>query len=216
MEKLFNIGFNIKYRKSILMSMVFLCLLIFSCMSFADEEQVQKIKQPTNQLHETLINIMVVADSTNSSERYDLLKPVIDGNFNISLISKVVLSRYWKSIDNDKKSMFIDLFNELTILTYISRFNMYDNQIFKNISTEQLKENRYLVRTELIKPGDKPISFNYIVQKNDGEWRIISVIAKGINDLALKRAEYASIIKKDGFEALITKLEQKILNLKEN
>jgi len=216
MEKLFNIGFNIKYRKSISIGMVFLCLLIFSCMSFADQDQVQKIKQPINQLHETLINIMVVADSTNSSERYDLLKPVIDGNFNIPLISKVVLGRYWKSIDNDKKSMFIDLFNELTISTYISRFNKYDNQIFKNISIEQLKENRYLVKTELIKPGDKPISFNYIVQKNDEQWRIISVIAKGINDLALKRAEYTSIIKKDGFEALITKLEQKILNLKEN
>ena len=37
------------------------------------------------------------------------------------------------------------------------------------------------------------------------KWRIISVIANGINDLSLKRAEYAAIIKKDGIEVLMEK-----------
>ena len=96
----------------------------------------------------------------------------------------------------------------MTISTYISRFNSYDNQIFKNISIEQLKENRYLVKTEFVRLKEKPISFNYIIQRNEEKWRIISVIANGINDLSLKRAEYAAIIKKDGIEVLIKKLEQ--------
>ena len=41
-------------------------------------------------------------------------------------------------------------------------------------------------------------------------------IANGINDLSLKRAEYAAIIKNDGFNALISKLEQKIDNSQTN
>ena len=156
------------------------------------------IQEPINQLHETLINIMVISDTTSFEERYTYLEPVIDKNFDIALISKVILGRYWKSIDEEIKIRFINLFNRLTISTYISRFNSYDNQMFKNISIKQLKESRYLVKTEFVRLKEKPISFNYIIQKNGKKWRIISVIANGINDLSLKRAEYAAVIKKDG------------------
>ena len=195
---------------------LFLCLIFSALTSYADNRQEQIIQEPINQLHEALINIMVISNSTSFEERYKYLEPIIEKNFDIDLISKVVLSRYWKSIDQETKIKFIDTFKILTISTYVSRFNSYNNQIFKNISIDQLKENRFLVKTEFRRPEKKPISFNYIVQKNNEKWRIISVIANGINDLSLKRAEYAAIIKKDGFSALISKLEQKIHNSQTN
>ena len=191
-------------------------LIFFTFSLYAGTQYEQAIQEPINQLHETLINIMVISDTTSFEERYTYLEPVINKNFDIALISKVILGRYWKSIDEEIKVRFINLFNRLTIATYISRFNSYDNQIFKNISIEQLKENRYLVKTEFIRLKKKPISFNYIIQKNGKKWRIISVIANGINDLSLKRAEYAAIIKKDGIEVLIKKLEQKIHDIQLN
>jgi len=196
-----------KYFQS---NVLFLCLVFSTLTSYAANRQEQIIQEPINQLHEALINIMVISDSTNFQERNKYLEPIIEKNFDIDLISKVVLSRYWKSIDEETQIKFVDLFKRLTISTYVSRFDSYDNQIFKNISMDQLKENRFLVKTEFKKSTEKPISFNYIVQKNNEKWRIISVIANGINDLSLKRAEYAAIIKKDGFKALISKLEQKI------
>ena len=191
-------------------------LVFFTFSLYAGTQYEQAIQEPINQLHETLINIMVISDTTSFEERYTYLEPVINKNFDIALISKVILGRYWKSIDEEIKVRFINLFNRLTISTYISRFNSYDNQIFKNISIEQLKENRYLVKTEFVRLKEKPISFNYIIQKNGKKWRIISVIADGINDLSIKRAEYAAIIKKDGIEVLIKKLEQKIYDLQPN
>jgi phospholipid transport system substrate-binding protein len=191
-------------------------LIFFTFSLYAGTQYEQAIQKPINQLHETLINIMVISDTTSFEERYTYLEPLINKNFDIALISKVILGRYWKSIDEEIKVRFINLFNRLTISTYISRFNSYDNQIFKNISIEQLKENRYLVKTEFVRLKEKPISFNYVIQKNDKKWRIISVIANGINDLSIKRAEYAAIIKKDGIEVLIKKLEQKIYDLQPN
>ena len=191
-------------------------LIFFTFSLYAGTQYEQAIQEPINQLHETLINIMVISDTTSFEERYTYLEPVINKNFDIALISKVILGRYWKSIGEEIKVRFINLFNRLTISTYISRFNSYDNQIFKNISIEQLKENRYIVKTELVRLKEKPISFNYIIQKNGKKWRIISVIANGINDLSLKRAEYAAIIKKDGIEVLIKKLEQKIYDFQPN
>ena len=205
-----------KFFRFISKSMLSFYLIFFTFSLYAGTQYEQAIQEPINQLHETLINILVISDTTSFEERYAYLEPVINKNFDVALISKVILGRYWKSIDEEIKVRFINLFNRLTIATYISRFNSYDNQIFKNISIEQLKENRYLVKTEFVRLKEKPVSFNYIIQKNGKKWRIISVIANGINDLSLKRAEYAAIIKKDGIEVLIKKLEQKIHDIQLN
>ena len=205
-----------KYFRFISKSILSCYLIFFTFSLYAGTQYEQAIQEPINQLHETLINVMVISDTTSFEERYTYLEPVINKNFDIALISKVILGRYWKSIDEKIKVRFINLFNRLTISTYIGRFNSYENQIFKNISIEQLKENRYLVKTEFVRLKEKPISFNYIIQKNGKKWRIISVIANGINDLSLKRAEYVAIIKKDGIDTLIKKLEQKIYDLQQN
>ncbi len=42
-----------------------------------------------------------------------------------------------------------------------------------------------------------------------GKWKIISVIANGINDLSLKRADYSAIIKERGFDASDSQPERK-------
>jgi phospholipid transport system substrate-binding protein len=180
---------------------------------WAEIEQKQEIQAPVNQLHDALIRIMKSADSTSFQERYALMEDVITKKFNTALISRVVLSRYWKSLDEKTQTDFIALFNRLTISTYVDRFDSFNGESFRNISIEPMKKNRFLVKTELIQTDDTPVSFNYIVQNDNEQWKIISVIANGINDLSLKRAEYSSVIKDKGFDVLIASLKEKINNL---
>ena len=97
---------NKKYRRSVFQVVLFFNLLIFACVSFADEEQIQEIKYPIEKLHETLINMMVLSDSTKFDKRYNFIKPTIVENFNIPLISKVILGRHWKTISKEEKDKF--------------------------------------------------------------------------------------------------------------
>jgi phospholipid transport system substrate-binding protein len=53
----------------------------------------------------------------------------------------------------------------------------------------------------------------YLLTRKDDRWQIINVIAQGVSDLALKQAEYAYVIKKDGFKGLVSQLNDKIVNL---
>jgi phospholipid transport system substrate-binding protein len=48
------------------------------------------------------------------------------------------------------------------------------------------------------------------MRKIDGRWRIINIIADGVSDLALERAEYSSVIRRYGFNALLAKLKERI------
>jgi phospholipid transport system substrate-binding protein len=188
--------------------------LFFSAnLIWAETEQEQAIQVPVNQLHESLISIMQSADSSPYQERYALIENTVTNKFNTALISRVVLSRYWKSLDEKAQTDFISLFNKLTISTYVDRFDSYDGESFNNLSIEPMKKDRFMVKTEFTQTDDEPVSFNYIVQNDNGQWKIISVIANGINDLSLKRAEYSSVIKDQGFDSLINSLKEKISNL---
>lgn len=199
----------------LLKTTVFISLTFFSCMLLAEIEQEQAIHAPVDELHASLLSIMENVDTKSFQERYNIMEESVITHFNSPLIAKVILSRHWKSLDEQAQSDFIGLFNRLTISTYVNRFDSFSGESFKNLSIEQMKENRFMVKTEFVRTDDKPVSFNYIVQDDGDEWKIISVIANGINDLSLKRADYSAIIKEKGFDALIASLKVKISDLQE-
>ena len=100
-----------KYFRSISKGILFLFLTLTALTLHAEKKQEQIMQEPINQLHEALINIMVISNSTSFEERYEYLEPIISKNFDIALISKVILSRFWKSIDGETKINFIDNFS---------------------------------------------------------------------------------------------------------
>ncbi|MFT5395757.1 MAG: phospholipid transport system substrate-binding protein [Gammaproteobacteria bacterium] len=200
-------------HRHLLKTTFLISLSFFSCLIWAEVNQEPAIHAPVNELHTSLLSIMENADTKTFQERYDVMEEVVVKHFNSPLISKVILSRHWKTLEEQSQSEFIDLFNRLTISTYVNRFDSFNGESFKNLSIEQMKENRFMVKTEFVRTNDVPVSFNYIVQNDDGEWKIISVIANGINDLSLKRADYSAIIKEKGFDALIASLKVKISDL---
>lgn len=70
-----------------------------------------------------------------------------------------------------------------------------------------------MVRTHLIKTTSEAIDLDYILHENNGAWQVINVLADGISDLSLKRADYTSILKQQGINALIDKTNAKISSL---
>jgi len=188
-------------------------LTFFSCLLWAEIEQEQAIHAPVDELHASLLNIMENADTKSFQERYNTMEEVVVKHFNSPLIAKVILSRHWKTLNKQSQADFIDLFNRLTISTYVNRFDSFSGEVFSNLTIEQMKENRFMVKTEFMRTDDKPVSFNYIVQDDGAGWKIISVIANGINDLSLKRADYSAIIKEKDFAALVASLKEKISDL---
>ena len=185
-------------------------LLIWPIHSFAENTGAVTVVE---EFHKTLIDVMKNAEKLGFQGRYDILAPVIESKFDTPLIAQVILSRYWSELNEEQQKQFIQLFNRLSISTYASRFNSYANESFKTSGTEELKKGRLLIKTEFIKTDDKPVKFDYMVHQNGENWYIISVIANGVNDVALKRAEYAAIINDRGFNSLVSELEAKINEL---
>ncbi|MGH8582913.1 MAG: ABC transporter substrate-binding protein [Gammaproteobacteria bacterium] len=163
-----------------------------------------------DKLHETLIGVMKRAGTLGYQGRYRTLAPVVNGSFDFPRIAEIVLGRNWKDLNPEQRNAFTDLFIKLSTATYAARFDDFDNEVFRHVSDQTLRGNQVLIKTEIVKADGEAVTLDYILQDKGGKWLIVNVIADGVSDLSLKRADYTAVLKGQGFDALVVKLKQKI------
>jgi phospholipid transport system substrate-binding protein len=159
-------------------------------------------------LHAALLEAMQKGPALGFDGRAALLAPVLGEVFDFETIARVVTGRHWATLAADKRREFIDVFARLSTATYAENFKAHAGEKFETRGSESRK-NAELVRTVLVKTDGKEISLNYLLAE-DGVWRIVNVIAEGVSDLSLKRAEYTAVIGSDGIDGLIAKLNAKV------
>jgi len=169
-----------------------------------------------NALHAQLLIAMQLPRETTPSQRIELLRPAIEAAFDFSTIGRIILGESWRALSSEQKITFIDILQQLSVATYANNFSKFSGQKFL-VTQVKIKKKLTIIDTQLTRSSDtsdkEPVSLKYLLKKNNGKWGIVNVIAQGVSDLALKRAEYSSIIKKRGFESLIQQLNGKIANL---
>ena len=173
-------------------------------------ESVVPPRQPVEKLNTALIDVMKDAKRLGYAGRYKKLEPVVKEVFQFEAIAQTALGRHWNKLDPGQKQAFITKLSDLSTATYASQFNAYDGETFRYDSNEDTKPDRAIVRYTMVVPKGKPIAFEYIVNRNGSQWQIVNIVVDGISDLALKKAQYTSVIEREGFDGLLAKLSQKI------
>ena len=133
--------------------------------------------------------------------------------FDDQYISKFVLGRHWKKIDNKTKEDFVKSFNDYLVMVYAPKFKGWTGT-FKAISSAELKENLFLVEMNLIsKSGGAPqIKLDWRMYINSKKkFKILDVNIDGVSMLITQRAEFSSVIKNDpkGVIGLLEKMKKK-------
>jgi phospholipid transport system substrate-binding protein len=161
-------------------------------------------------LHAALLSAMKEGDKIGYQGRFDQLAPVIKSSFDMPFISRAVLGKHWDSLKDEQRSRFVQAFTQQSIATYAANFDSYSGERFKMIPEKQVDGGRILVQSQLIKSDGGQVQLDYLLHRAGGQWRIVNIIAEGVSDLALKRADYSAFLKSNGFEALLKKLNEKI------
>jgi len=176
------------------------------CVSAGDRGATEVV----GKLHTTLLSTMKDGDKIGYQGRFDQLAPVIKSSFDMPFISRTAVGKYWETFNGHQRSRFVEAFTQLSIATYAANFDSYSGEHFKTISEKEVDGGRILVQSQLIKSDGGQVQLDYLLHRTGSQWRIINIIAEGVSDLALKRADYSAFLKSKGFEALLEKLNEKI------
>jgi|GEM_PF-269361 len=186
--------------------------VFFVCLFWIPSQEAfaGKASETIMHLQETIVKIMKEGDTLGYQGRYKVITPVIELTHDLPVIARIAIGRHWKKLTKEQQAGFTSTFQELSRSTYADRFNSYSGEQFSLISEKSLKRNRKLVQTRFVKADGEEIRFNYILHQVQDQWKIINIMVNGVSDLALKRTEYGSILKKDGYTTLIEKLRAQI------
>ncbi len=175
-------------------------------------QQVSGATAVVAKLNRALLEVMRQAKELGYPGRYRLLEPVVKEVYDFSSISRYVLGSHWKQLAPEEKTAFIQKMTEFGIAAYAAEFNDYAGEQFKLLSEEPFRTRLKVVRAVLEVPKEEDVQFVYILRPTADGWKIIDVRYDGVSDLALKRAQFADILAKEGFEGLLAKLDERIAN----
>ena len=142
-------------------------------------------------------------------ERYRQLEPLILATHDLPSIAEFALRRQWSALAADDRERFVAAFQRLSVMTYAARFRNVAPGAFRPVEAGAPDANgRVQVTTAIKREGQADVAFEYLLQQDGDDWKIINIVADGVSDLALKRAEYQRVFASGGIEGLIAELEQ--------
>ncbi len=181
-------------------------LLVLSFSVAAEEGEAPAPQARVDQLHEVLLSAMRLEGGV--SERKSLIAPVVLELFDVASIARISTGRAWRSFDDAQRAALIDALNRLLVTTYADRFDSYNGQAFEHV---ELSESRTgaIVKTEIVRSSGERVPIDYYFRGD----KVFNVVASGVSDLSLRRAEYSSILKEQSYSALLEHIDANIREL---
>ena len=170
---------------------------------------------PLELVHKTADDVLAVLKADDSIQQdkekiYKLAEEKILPNFDLDRISMLVLGKTWRKINEDQQQQFKSEFKTMLLRTYAVALGKYKDQEidFKPLRMEPT-DKQATVKTQIIQDGAQPISVDYTLAKKDDEWKVFDIVIEGVSLVTNYRSQFASEIKNNGIESLITKLAEK-------
>lgn len=167
-------------------------------------------KATIDSLDAALLKAMQGGSKIGYHGRYAIVSPVVRQVYDFPRIASLTLGDYWTKLSPAQQKTFVDVLAEYTAATYAARFDSYAGEHFAVVSSQAMQPGTEGVFSTLTMHNGKVHRFDYLLQQHDGQWRIVNVVADGVSDLSLKRAEYMEAIKSKGFPVLVAHLKAQI------
>ena len=189
-----------------------LSLSSLSATSAFSQEESATARQIIDKFQTELIHVMKDGKKLGYAGRYEKLEPAVVNSHDLPKIARIVVGKEGEKLTEEQQKKLADVFTRISVASYAHNFKDFSGEEFIIDSEEETKNGGVVIHSHLTIPDDKPVKFDYMLKEKGASWRIINIIANGVSDLALKRSEYTAILQRDGFDALISQINEKIDN----
>jgi phospholipid transport system substrate-binding protein len=165
-------------------------------------------------LHGKFLEVMKDADTLGYWGRYSILDPAVRSAFDGEFMARKTIGRHWKKLNDVDRARWLDHFLRYTISNYAGRFSGFEGEHFETRSVEEAPRETVLVRTTIVIPSDENVDLDYRLRQTAEGWRIVDIYMNGtVSELALRRSDFGSTLKRRGFETLVEALTTRIATL---
>ena len=167
---------------------------------------------PEVTLKRGLGELLASVKGRNNSDPVELAKrvrPILDRFFNFESLTRRALGPGWKELNATQQKKAAQLFSEVIIRSYTSRFDPSSEVDVQFIRSVDLGNGRQEVPA-LARYQGNTVSVAYRVEPGPEGWRVYDVVIEGVSMASNYRSQFDSIRQKGGAESIIRAMEDKL------
>jgi hopanoid biosynthesis associated membrane protein HpnM len=158
-------------------------------------------------LYDALLNTRTRA--LGQSGRFTQLAPVIHRSFDIASMARLSVGPSWSSLTDAQRQQMTESYGRDISAIYADRFDGYAGQKFE-VMSEQPAPVGVMVKSQITKANGEPVKVDYLMRRSSDSWLISDIYVDGaISEIAMRRSEFAAIVRSEGIQGLITTLNRK-------
>ena len=189
--------------------LIFISLIIFTLTSISNSISIEPdifVQSTVNRASQ------VLSDNLTKDQKIEKLKSIAQETVDIDGIGMYTLGAYRKTLNEDQKKEYKDLFQQYFLKTFSSRLAEYSNPEIQVNSKEKLNKNYTMVSSILVATEQRPqIKIDWrIYTKNSDDPKIRDLIIEGLSLARTQKEEFASIIQSNNedIEVLFANLKK--------
>ena len=148
----------------------------------------------------------ILSDDISKEQKIEKLKLIAKDTVDIRGVGFYSLGKYRKTLNNNQKKKYMDLFEKYFLKSFSSRLSEYSNPKINVNSQEKINENYTIVSSILVATEKRPeVKIDWrIYTKNPEKPLIRDLIIEGLSLARTQKEEFASVIESNNGD--VTKL----------
>ena len=172
---------------------IFISFILFTLLNISNSNSIEPdvfVQSTVNRASQ------VLSDNSSKDEKIKKLKSIAEETVDIEGIGMYTLGSHRKTLSEDQKKVYKDLFYEYFLKTFSSRLAEYSNPEIQVNSKEKLNKNYSMVSSVLVATDQRPeIQINWrVYTKNPDNPKIRDLVIEGLSLARTQKEEFASVI----------------------
>lgn len=168
---------------------------------------------PREQLRSSIEAVIATVKDTglDQAARRARIREIIDRRFDFRTMSRGALSVHWRKVSAEQRTRFVDKFSDLVQNSYIGRIEAYTDERVA-YRDARIDDGRAEIDTVIV-TGGADIPIRYKLRKRGRDWLVYDVVIEEVSLIRNYRSSYRSIVKREGFDGLMARMDEKLAQL---
>lgn len=166
--------------------------------------------QFVKKLGETAL-MSLTGKNVSRATREQRVREILRNNFDVHTIGKFAMGTYWKDASESQRNEYMNLFEDMIVQTYTTRFEDYSGQKLEVDGSTASGPKDYIVSSQVLQQDGPPVNLEWRIRNKDGVLRVIDVVVEGVSMSVTQRSDFSAVIQRGGgsIDALLSSLRER-------
>lgn len=141
------------------------------------------------------------------------IKAIFDSWLDYAYLAKASLGSHWSTLTSAQQTEFSGLLEQLVRKSYKKNLNKVLGYEINYDTEESAEDDAILVKMMAKSRTDSSepiIEISFTVKEVDGRWQVLDIAPEGASLVRTYRSQFTKILQKDGYDALVAKMRNKL------